>query len=79
MLGNAKEYAQRLKKKGEEYSFETVGKVTISMGIVEIEPVENINEIFKRVDDLLYTRLLAKLILRAPQIHDQNLPIHISN
>lgn len=54
MLTNAKEYAERLRKKVEEYSFETVGKVTISMGIVEIEPTENINEIFKRVDNLLY-------------------------
>ncbi|MFA6193050.1 MAG: cache domain-containing protein [Sulfurimonas sp.] len=55
MLVHAKEYAQRLRKKVEEHSFEAVGKVTISMGIVEIEPAENINEIFKRVDNLLYT------------------------
>jgi diguanylate cyclase (GGDEF)-like protein len=53
-LENAKEYAERLRKKVEKYSFELVGKITISMGVVEIEDNENIDKIFKRVDDLLY-------------------------
>jgi diguanylate cyclase (GGDEF)-like protein len=54
MLANAKEYAERLRTLVEEYTFETVGKITISLGIVEIKPAENLNEIFKRVDSLLY-------------------------
>jgi diguanylate cyclase (GGDEF)-like protein len=53
-LSDAKEYAERLRKEVEEYSFETVEKVTISLGVVEIAPTENIKEIFKRADDLLY-------------------------
>jgi diguanylate cyclase (GGDEF)-like protein len=54
ILENAKNHAERLRNLVEEHSFETVGHITISMGIVEIKPVENIDEIFKRVDDLLY-------------------------
>ncbi len=54
ILENAKQYAERLRKEVEAYSFETVGNLTISMGVVEIEPSENMNEIFKRVDNLLY-------------------------
>lgn len=53
-LENAKQYAERLRKRVEEYSFEVVSKITISMGVVEIKDNENIDEIFKRVDDLLY-------------------------
>lgn len=55
ILENAKQYAERLRKEVEAHSFQTVGKITISMGVVALEHTENINEIFKRVDNLLYT------------------------
>lgn len=55
ILENAKQYAERLRKEVERHSFETVGKITICMGVIEIEPAENIDEMFKRVDNLLYT------------------------
>lgn len=54
ILDHAKNHAQRLRSLVEKHSFETIGHITISMGILEIKPAENIHEIFKRVDDLLY-------------------------
>lgn len=54
ILEDAKQYAERLRKQVEVYTFETANKITISMGVVEIEPTENIHEVFKRVDKLLY-------------------------
>jgi len=53
-LGDAKSFAERLRKEVDEYSFEIVDKITISIGIIELQPNENIDQVFKRVDDLLY-------------------------
>jgi len=52
-LADASTYAERLRKTVEKYYFEEIGKLTISIGIVERED-ENINVMFKRVDNLLY-------------------------
>ena len=54
ILDDAKNYAERLRKTVEEYNFEEVGNITISIGIAQLESNETIDEIFKRVDGLLY-------------------------
>ncbi len=54
MLDNASLYAERLRQEVEDYSFEGINKITISMGIVELRDNENIDLLFKRLDDLLY-------------------------
>ena len=38
----------------EDYHFEGIGKITISIGVVELQKDESIDLMFKRVDDLLY-------------------------
>jgi len=48
-------FAQRLKEKIQSHNFKIIEKLTISAGLVEANPHENIDEIFKRVDNLLYT------------------------
>ncbi|MCF6339368.1 MAG: cache domain-containing protein [Sulfurimonas sp.] len=53
-LEDAKYYADRLRKKVEQYKFNTVGHITISLGLVELKDNESLDEVFKRVDDLLY-------------------------
>lgn len=55
LLKDATVYAKRLRQMVENLQFEKVEKVTISIGIVELQKDENIDLIFKRVDDLLYT------------------------
>lgn len=47
-------FAERLRIKVEENNFEIVGKITISMGVIELHKDENIDELFKRLDNLLY-------------------------
>ena len=53
-LNEAKIFTNRLRKDVEIYSFEIVGSITISLGLVEFEHNETLNELFKRVDNLLY-------------------------
>ena len=52
-LDAASSYAERLRGIVEKYYFEEIGKITISIGIVELED-EGIDVIFKRADNLLY-------------------------
>ena len=54
LLKDATHYAQRLRQTVEDYDFKEAGKITISIGIVELQNDESIDLIFKRVDDLLY-------------------------
>lgn len=54
MLNNASLYAERLRQEVEDHSFEGINKITISMGIVELRDNENIDLMFKRLDELLY-------------------------
>ncbi len=53
-LEDAKYFANRLKAEVGEHSFEHVSKLTISLGVVEMQNDEKIDGIFKRVDNLLY-------------------------
>jgi len=53
-LKDASIYGERLRKIIEDYRFEEVEKITVSIGVVELKEDENIDLIFKRVDDLLY-------------------------
>lgn len=53
-LSDATNFAERLRKKVETNTFEVVDHVTISMGVVELQSNENIEQLFKRVDNLLY-------------------------
>ena len=53
-LENAKEVSHRVHKAVEEHSFDKVGSVTMSMGLVEMSKGESIESLFKRLDDLLY-------------------------
>ena len=46
--------AERLRKEVEAFHFSGIGKLTISMGVVELREDESIDFIFKRVDELLY-------------------------
>lgn len=54
LLQDARLYAERLRQTVEDYHFEDIGKMTISIGIVELQKNENIDLMFKRVDNLLY-------------------------
>ena len=53
-LKDAKHFAERLRQKVDEHLFETVEHITISLGLVELDEDETLDEVFKRVDDLLY-------------------------
>ena len=53
-LKDASVYAERLRKTVENYNFKDVGKMTISIGLVELQNDESIDLMFKRVDKLLY-------------------------
>lgn len=53
-LEEAKPFVDRIRKKVQEHHFEGAGSVTVSLGLAELLPDENISELFKRVDDLLY-------------------------
>ena len=54
LLKDAKLYAERLRQTVEDYYFEDIEKITISIGVVELQDNEHIDSIFKRVDNLLY-------------------------
>ena len=53
-LNDAEIYANRLREEIENFSFYIVKNITISLGLVLIEENEDIDDIFKRVDELLY-------------------------
>ena len=53
-LDDAKFLAQRFRKIVSEYAFETVGHITVSIGLVEKHENEFIDALFKRVDKQLY-------------------------
>lgn len=53
-LMDANIYAERFRELVENHIFNTVGNITISMGLVQLENDENIDELFKRLDNLLY-------------------------
>ena len=53
-LDEAKYYANRFRKTIDEHVFDVVGNVTVSIGLVERIQDENIDELFKRLDNLVY-------------------------
>ena len=53
-LEDAKHFSQRLLQEVETHIFEEVGHITISIGLAQLQEDESIDNIFKRVDDLLY-------------------------
>ena len=53
-LKDAKYFANRLRVEVQNYSFESVGELTISLGLAELDTNEDIDMLFKRVDNLLY-------------------------
>lgn len=54
LLNDSKNFADRLRREVDEFSFDTVGNITISIGLVELAENENFDELFTRVDNLLY-------------------------
>ena len=50
----AKEFAHRIRLLVQNQSFKIVGKLTISLGLIEYQEGEEIKELFKRLDILLY-------------------------
>jgi len=53
-IDDAKFFANRIRKEVEFYSFDTIGSITISLGLAELKKGETIDEVFKRVDELMY-------------------------
>lgn len=53
-LKDASFFANRLRQEVESHIFDTVGQITISLGLVELKEDESIDKLFKRADDLLY-------------------------
>ena len=53
-LHEAENFAHRIIETVSETNFEVVGNITISIGLVEVQRGETVDEIFTRVDDLLY-------------------------
>lgn len=54
-LDDAKDVSSRIRKAVELYKFDKVGKVTISIGLVQMQKNENFDTMFKRLDELLYS------------------------
>ncbi|MCD6258919.1 MAG: cache domain-containing protein [Helicobacteraceae bacterium] len=50
----AKEFAHRIRLVVQNHSFKIIGKLTISLGLIEYREGEEIKELFKRLDILLY-------------------------
>jgi diguanylate cyclase (GGDEF)-like protein/PAS domain S-box-containing protein len=46
--------AERIRKATEEYSFDTVGTITISLGVAEMKESDTEDSFIKRVDDAMY-------------------------
>jgi len=53
-IDDAKIFANRIREEVEACSFDEVGSVMISLGLVELKSGETVDELFKRVDELLY-------------------------
>jgi diguanylate cyclase (GGDEF)-like protein len=53
-LETANEIGERIRQNIEEYNFETIGKATVSLGLVDYRENESFVEILKRVDTALY-------------------------
>lgn len=53
-LDNISDIAEELRKIIESYEFETVGKVTSSFGVIEVNSTETADEAFERLDAALY-------------------------
>ena len=53
-LENAKEVSHRVHKAVEDYNFDKVGSITVSIGLVEMSKGESMEALFKRLDNLLY-------------------------
>lgn len=51
----AKQFANRLRQIIENHVFPYVGSVTSSFGVTELNDTDNINSLFKRADQALYT------------------------
>lgn len=50
----AKEFAHRIRLIVQKHSFKIIGKLTVSMGLIEYRENEELKELFKRLDTLLY-------------------------
>jgi len=53
-LQDAKKSAERIRVTVEKHCFETVGTVTISLGLAQWQEDEDVNALFKRLDKLMY-------------------------
>lgn len=53
-LNSAFKLAEKLRKAVEEFTFETVTHITISLSVAQKEEIETTEEFIKRIDDLLY-------------------------
>jgi diguanylate cyclase (GGDEF)-like protein len=53
-LSDAGRIAERVRKSVEDFHFEEIGKLTVSLGVTEFTPADNQESILKRVDSALY-------------------------
>jgi len=53
-LDDSKHFANRIREEVQNHKFKIVGHITISLGVVELKADENIENVFRRVDSLLY-------------------------
>jgi diguanylate cyclase (GGDEF)-like protein len=53
-LEDAIQLAERLRKSIENYQFEKVGHITISLSVAKLKSDEDVDSFFKRLDELLY-------------------------
>ena len=53
-IEDAKSISERIRIVVENYTFEVIGALTISIGVVELQSDESSETLFKRLDDLLY-------------------------
>jgi len=54
VIENAKNSAERIRMTIEKHCFQTVGTVTISLGLAQWQEGEDVNTLFKRLDKLMY-------------------------
>ena len=52
--GAAVEFAEKLRKKVEEYSFPEIGRLTCSVGVTELKAGDSFEETFDRIDKAMY-------------------------
>jgi diguanylate cyclase (GGDEF)-like protein len=53
-LSDASRLAERVRKSVEDFPFEEIGKLTVSLGVTEFTQTDNHESILKRVDSALY-------------------------